>query len=228
MSSMTTRSSWLTVNTMKRTEYIPGNEWSGARMVFEDEYGNRGEVRWPRVNSYGLRDYVRWYDAEVRVDTHLQGSADDVAAAAEFVLHLAHVAKTLDLAYAEDKRIALDEAAKVEGERIRREAIRSRAMQTRCEELAQYYMQMVRVQREGHSSNAKGEMHVVVLREGTDEQAIKRGMFLRESNGNRWTFNADEVAKFEVKDGNRYTKVKLTPMETLRAQASVDLNEEKE
>jgi hypothetical protein len=211
---------------MRIREHIEANEWSGARTVFEDEFGNRGEVRWPRVHNYGLQGYVRWYDAEVHINTHAKGSADEIGAYAEFALHLAHVGKTLDLAFAKDKEEALGAAERFEEERIKREAIKSRALQMRCEELAQYYMQMVRVQRDGYSSNASGELHVVVLREGEDDQAIKRQMWLKERNGNRRTFNADGVAKFEVKDGSRYNVVKLTPMETLRAQASVDLLEE--
>lgn len=214
---------------MKRVDYIAGNEGSGERLSLEDEFGNRGEVRWPRLHEPGLgRINVapRWEDAKVFLRSPHDGDADEMAAAAEFALQLAHIAKTLDLAYAYAKGVALSKAKHVEEERIKREDIRSRAMQMRCEELSQYYMQMVRVQREGHSSKASGELHVTVLREGDFAQAIKQQMWLLERSGNRWTFNADGVAKFEVKDGSRYNVVKLTPMETLRAQASVDLLEE--
>jgi hypothetical protein len=211
---------------MKRVDYTPGNDWSGARTTFEDEYGNRGEVRWPRLHTYGLRNYFRWDDAEVNVQSTSQDDADGMAVYAEFCMHLAHVTKTLDLAFAQEKQQAEEERERSEVERERREAVRAKAMQYRCEFLAQFYMQMVRVQREGHSSHAKGELNVTVLREGTDEQSIKRQMFLRESNGNRWTFDANAVAKFEVKDGNRYEAIDLTPMSELEETARKELQDE--
>lgn len=211
---------------MKVREHIEANQWSGARTVFEDDYGNRGEVRWPRTHNYGLRGYARWYDADVHVNTHAEGSADEIGAYAEFVMQLAHVAKTLDLAFAEDKQEALGRVEREQREAEFRKKVQERSLQMRCEEVAQYYMQMVRVQREGHSSHAKGELHVVVLREGHEDQSIRRQMFLRESNGNRWTFNADQVAKFEVKDGNRYNKVEFTPMDELRAASEREIVKE--
>jgi hypothetical protein len=213
---------------MKRVDYMPPNDWSGARLVYEDEFGNRGEVRWPRSRERGfgrINIADEWEDAEVHMNTRCEGSADETAAAAEFAFELAHVAKTLDLAYAEERERAIGEAERVEAEREQREKVKDLAVQMRCEEIGQYYLQMVRVQREGHSSNASGELHVVVLREGEDDQAIKRQMWLRERNGNRWTFNADEVAKFEVKDGARYNEIKLKAMEVLRGEASLALQE---
>lgn len=208
---------------MKRTDYIPPSDWQGARTIFEDEYGNRGEVRWPRLREAQvgrITSYLgRWEDAEVRINSGLDGSADDAGAVAEFILHLAHVAKTLDLAFAEDKAEFVSQSERAEQEREQREAVRARAIQMRCEELAQFYMQLVRVQREGHSSHAKGELNVTMVGEGD----IRRQMWLRESNGNRWTFEANAVAKFEVKDGNRYIKIKLTPMSVLEKQAELEV-----
>lgn len=214
---------------MKVREHIEGNEWSGPRTVFEDEFGNRGEVRWPRCDgAYGLRGFVRWYDAQVHVNTHAEGDADEVGAYAEFALKLAHVGKTLDLAFADDKAEAFAKAEKEQAERDLAKKVRDQAQQWRCEHIAQFYMQMVRVQREGHSSHAKGELQVLVLNEGTDDQSISTRMWINEGNGNRWRFEAHSVAKFEVKDGNRYEKVDLTPMAELEATAREELSKDEE
>lgn len=213
---------------MKIREHIPASEWATARTVFEDEYGNRGEVRWPRVKSYDrLHSYRKWEDAEVHLNSHGEGNADEMGAYAEFALHLAHVAKTLDLAFAEDKAAAMEESERLEHDRQLRLRVREVALQGRCEDLAQYYMQMVRVQREGHSSHASGELNVTVInQDGGETTVIRRQMYLRERNGNRWTFNADQVSKFEVKDGNRYRKITLTPMAQLEAAAQNQVAEE--
>lgn len=207
---------------MKILKHHIGDDWTGARTVFEDEYCNRGEVRWPRSHNYGLRDYMKWYDAEVRINNHAEGGADEMGVYAEFAHQLAHVAKTLDLAYADDKAKALEDYAKKESEREIDKEVRAKAQQSRCQEVAQYYMQMVRVQREGHSSNAKGELNLPLSR---DNETISNRMWLKEGNGNRWHFAADKVAKFEVKDGNRYVKVDLTPMSELEAKAREELKE---
>lgn len=213
-----------------KTTYHP-NDWGDCapRLELEDEYGNKGSVHFPysRERGFGrINVGAEWIDARIDTWTNVDGGADEVGQASEFLWHLAHVAKTLDLAFAADKEEVVGRQERWQAERERRDKIAARALQMRCEELAQYYMQLVRVQREGHNSHAKGELHVVMLREGQEDQAFQRRMYLKESNGNRWEFQADAVAKFEVKDGNRYDKIKLTPMETLRAQASVELNEE--
>lgn len=211
---------------MRRVEYIEGNDWSVSRLVYEDEYGNRGTVRFPRrrERGFGLMHVSdQWEDAEVDMQSRCEGTADETAAAAEFFLTLAHVAKTLDLAFAEDRAEALAEAEEVAIEREHRKKIRDAALQRRCEDVAQFYMQMVRIQRDGYSSKASGELHVVVQREGHEDQAIRRQMFLRERNGNRWDFNADQIATFEVKDGSRYEQVTLTSMEDLEAEVSKEL-----
>lgn len=214
---------------MKSIRYIPGNDWSGERLQLEDEFGNRGEVRFPRLRKRGFgRVNVpdQWEDASVTIRSSMDGDADETAAAAEFALKLAHIAKTLDLACASEREEAVAAAEKQEAERKLRKEVRDKAQQMRCEEVAQYYMQMVRVQREGHSSNAKGELNIRILNEGTEHQSIQLRMWLKESNGNRWDFQADAIAKFEYKDGNRYTEVTFTPMEELERQAKDQLQQQ--
>lgn len=207
---------------MKSVQYIAGNDWQTDRLLYEDEYGNRGEVRFPRgrESSFGV---ARWEDAEVVLRSNLDGCADDVAAAADFAHELAHVAKTLDLAFAEDRQVMLGKAEREKEEREAREAVRKQAIRWRCEDLAQYYMQLVRVQRKDHSSNAKGELHVTMIERQDEPTEIRKSMFLIESNGNRWHFEAYAVEKFEVKDGNRYNEVKLTSMEDLEERARKEL-----
>lgn len=208
---------------LKRTEHIPPSTWQSERLVIEDHYGNRGEVIFPRKRErgYGMGS-VRWEDAEVSMYTSVEGSADETAAAAEFALELAHMAKTLDLALADDAKGAKEEQANAERDREIQNKARQVAIKQRCEELSQYYMQLVRVKRTGHRANAKGELHVE-MRERDGETVIRPAMWLKESNGNLWSFEAYAVDTFEVKNGQRYEEVNLTSMETLESLAKKEL-----
>lgn len=213
---------------MSDVRYIAEDEWRPARLVVKSEFGFTAEIRFPYLRERGFGRITlgdEWNAAQVDLTVPPE-TADDLGAYAEFALEVAHMTKTLDLSFERERVDAEFKREQFQAERQRKEAVEAKALQMRCEELAQYYMQLVRVQREGHSSNAKGELHVVMLREGQEDQAFQRRMYLKENNGNRWEFQADAVAKFEVKDGNRYDTIKLTPMAQLRAQASVQLNEE--
>jgi hypothetical protein len=197
-----------------------------SRLIVKDEYDNKAEVIFPHKRERGfgrINVGVEWLDAEVRSWSSVDGSADDVGQAAEFMLQVAHIAKTLDLAFADEREEVVGEQERWNSERELRDKVKKRAQQMRCEELSQYYMQLVRVQREGHSSHAKGELQILMLGEGTDDERISVRMTVKESNGNRWRFEADRVAKFEVKDGNRYNKIKLTPMLQLEATARKEI-----
>jgi hypothetical protein len=200
---------------------MPEGDWSGARTTFYDEFGNRGEVRWPRMHSYGTAvRHSKWEDASVHLSTRVEDGADEVATVAEFLHELAHVAKTLDLAFAEDKAKAMFAIERNEEERQQAEKVRQQAVQRRCDEIAQFYMQLVRVQREGHASMAKGELLVTTVKDDDGNvERVQPRMWLKESNGNRWDFRANQVSKFEVKNGQRYEEVRLTPMEDLEAEA---------
>lgn len=206
---------------------VNGDSFRPSYLRVTDEFGNHADIRFPYLRERGfgrvnLGD--EWNDAHIDLTVPPE-SADDLGAYADFALEVAHIAKTLDLAFATERVDAEFKRERFKAERERKEAVEARALQMRCEEIAQFYMQLVRVQREGHASHAKGELHVTLLREGQEDQAFQRRMWLKETNGNRWEFQADAVAKFEVKDGSRYDKVKLTPMGTLRAKASVEINE---
>lgn len=213
---------------MKRIEYLPGNDWNAERLVLEDEHGNHGEVRFPRErqNGYGaiLRSPNEWIDAEVVMRHRVEDSADGAASTAEFLLQLSRMAKTMDLACAEEAERVKTMQQRQEEEREAKQQCRDKAVQMRCDEVAQFYMQMVRVQREGYSSNAKGELLVNMVKDSdSDTERVQPRMWLKESHGGRWDFRADQIAKFERKDGNRYVEVKLTPMDELEEQARKEL-----
>jgi hypothetical protein len=213
-------------NTMK-TEYLDGNEYFPAKLRCEDEHGNRGEVSFPRhVKRWGSST-GRWEDADVDMLTHCEGNAEETILAGEFAAELGRMAKVLDLAFAGEAEAHKEREAKEKAEEEFQGKAADLAQQMRCLELAQYYMQLVRVQREGHSSNAKGELVVSMVKDDdSDTERIQPRMYLKESNGNHWDFRATQVAKFEVKDGSKYTKIKLTPMEDLVSQAYKQLEEE--
>lgn len=198
-------------------QYIPPSDWQEGRLICQDKYGNRGEVRFPHENDYYGGG---WTDAQVNMRSRLEGSADDTAAAAEFAYELAHMAKTLDLAFADESKAVIDKQEAEEREEELERKARDAAEAKRCEDVAQFYMQLVRVQREGHSSMAKGELHVVTVKDSDgDVERVQPRMWLRESNGNRWEFYATQISKFELKNGQRYEEVSLTPMAELEAEA---------
>lgn len=214
---------------MNVREHIPGGDWSGPRTVFEDEYGNRGEVRWPRLHAYGIRGHDRWDDATVHLNSQVEDGADEVGAVSEFLWELAHVGKTLDLAFADDKAEALVRVQREQDETDLRKKVEALALERRCQDVAQFYMQMVRVQREGHRANANGELHVSMTKDDdSDTERVQPRMWLKERSGNLWRFKANEIAKFEVKDGSRYEVVRLTPMARLEADARKELSNDAE
>lgn len=188
-------------------EFRDEHEWGPARLECSDGHGNAGVVSFPHYSD--RRFGGGWQDAEVDIQRHYVDTLEAERRQVEFHLELIRLAELLDLTFAEDARGHKEREAKEREEQEERDRKHQEGVARRCEQLGQYYMQTCRVQREGHKSFAAGEL---LATWDEEDERFRPSMWLKEKDGNRWDFRADQVSKFEVKDGGRYRKIKLTPI----------------
>lgn len=184
-------------------EHSDNPHWP-SRLECEDDYGNSGTVQFPHLSTYR-----GWRDADVNVSRTYTETLDGERRQIEFHLELIRIAEVLDLAFQGDSREHKEREAKERAEQEEADRKHQEAVNKRAEQLGQYYMQTCRVQRKGHRSHATGEL---VVRYDEETETFNRYMWLNENNGDTWDFYADDIARFEVKDGGRYKKIKLTPI----------------